>query len=201
MHKKRTEHFKKGTLLGRLFNRNNLKVSYSCTRNVQAIITANNRRLLNKVGGVQQAKLCNCRRGVVCPAGGKCLEEGVVYQATISSENTEDRVYVGSTATSLKLRMTNHACDFRLKSREHSTTMSSYVWKLKERGETPNVNYRILKKAMPYNPTARRCALCIAEKVEIAKGDDTVMLNKKSEISGKCRHRKIFLLAAFLDKG
>ena len=57
--------------------------------------------------------------------------------------------------------------------------MSSYVWKLKERGETPNVNYRILKKAMPYNPTARRCALCIAEKVEIAKGDDKVMLNKK----------------------
>ena len=65
------------------------------------------------------------------------MEEGVVYEATISSENTEDRLYVGSTLSSLKARISNHACDFRLKKREHATTMSSYVWGLKEQGEEP----------------------------------------------------------------
>ena len=187
--------------MGKLFNRNNLKVSYSCTRNIQALITANNRRLLKGNNNDEPVRLCNCRRGTVCPAGGKWLEEGVVYEATISSVNTDKKVYVGSTSSSLKLRISNHACDFRLRSREHSTTMSSYVWSLKDRGEEPTVVYKTVRKAKPYNPTARKCALCTAEKVLIAKGEEGVMLNKKSEISNKCRHRSKHLLAASLDKG
>ena len=195
------KHFKKGTLMGRLFNRNNLKVSYSCTKNVQAIISTKNRKLLQSGDRAKPTRTCNCRRGVECPAGGQCMEEGVVYEATISSENTEDRLYVGSTSSSLKARISNHACDFRLKKIEHATTMSSYVWGLKEQGEEPKVKFRILKKASPYTPAARRCALCIEEKVMIAKGEEGVSLNKKSEIAGKCRHRNKFLLAAHLDKG
>ena len=79
--------------------------------------------------------------------------------------------------------------------------MSAYVWSLKDKGENPEVTYKILKKARPYSPTARKCALCTAEKVYIAKGDENIMLNKKSEISNKCRHRTKHLLASVLDKG
>ena len=79
--------------------------------------------------------------------------------------------------------------------------MSSYVWSLKEAGEEPVIAYRTLRKARPYTPTARKCALCTAEKVLIAKGDDQTMLNKKSEISGKCRHRTKHLLAAAMEYG
>ena len=125
----------------------------------------------------------------------------MVYEATITSTNTDKKVYIGSSATSLKLRMSNHACDFRLRNREHNTTMSTYVWSLKDKGEIPVVTYRILKKARPYSPTARKCALCTAEKVFIARGDEATMLNKKSEISNKCRHRNKHLLASVLDKG
>ena len=60
--------------------------------------------------------------------------------------------------------------------------MSSYVWSLKDRGEELIVVYKTVRKAKPYNPTARKCALCTAEKVLIAKGEEGVMLNKKSEI-------------------
>ena len=195
------KHFKKGTLMGKLFNNNNLRVSYSCTRNVHALIAANNRRLLNSAGQVGPVRRCNCRKGTSCPAGGNCLEEGVVYEATITSANTDKKVYIGSSATSLKLRMSNHACDFRLRTREHNTTMSTYVWGLKDKGEIPLVTYRILKKARPYSPISRKCSLCTAEKVLIAKGDEAIMLNKKSEISNKCRHRNKHLLASVLDKG
>ena len=33
------KHFKKDTFLGKLFNRNTIKLSYSCTKNMKAIIT------------------------------------------------------------------------------------------------------------------------------------------------------------------
>ena len=56
-------------------------------------------------------------------------------------------------------------------------------------------------KARPYSTTARKCALCTAEKVYIEKGDEAMMLNKKSEISNKCSHRNKHLLDSVLDKG
>ena len=129
------------------------------------------------------------------------MEKGVVYEASITSANRDKRVYVGSTSSSLKKRISNHSCDFRSKKREHNTTMSSYVWSLKEEGEDPLVTYRILRRARLYTPTARKCALCTAEKVLIAKGEERTMLNKKSEISGKCRHRTKHLLAAATGYG
>ena len=196
-------HFKKNTLFGRLFNKNNLRVSYSCTRNVQAIISASNRRVLNsgQQQEQQQQKRCNCRRGVVCPAGGNCLAEGVVYEAKVSAENVPDRTYIGCSATSLKLRINNHRCDFRNAGRRNSTTLSAHVWSLKEAGKDPDVSFRILRKAKPYSPVSRKCTLCTMEKLFIAKGDERVMLNKKSEIGNKCRHRNRHLLGALIDNG
>ena len=37
---------KKGTLMGRLFNKNTVKLSYSCTRNVKSILAAHNKKTL-----------------------------------------------------------------------------------------------------------------------------------------------------------
>ena len=39
------------------------------------------------------------------------------------------------------------------------------------------------------------------EKLFIARGDERVMLNKKSEIGNKCRHRNRHLVGAMLDNG
>ena len=190
------KHFKKNTLFGRLFNKNNLRVSYSCTRNVQAIISASNRRVVNSGRQQQHQKRCNCRRGVVCPAGGNCLAEGIVYEAKVSAEDEPERTYIGCSATSLKLRMNNHRCDFRNAGRRNATTLSAHVWSLKDAGKDPSVVFRVLRKAKPYTPVSRKCRLCTMEKLFIARGDERVMLNKKSEIGNKCRHRNRHLLGA-----
>ena len=42
------KHFPKEHKYHRLFNRNNVKVSYSCTKNMKSIITNNNKSILNK---------------------------------------------------------------------------------------------------------------------------------------------------------
>ena len=142
-----------------------------------------------------EGEKCNCRGGPGnCPADGVCMTEEVVYEATVTAPGVEERRYFGSAATSLKLRVNNHKCDFRNRGRQHSTTLSTHVWSLKDQGLEPDVRYRIVARARAYSPVTRRCGLCVAEKLAIAKGDPRFMLNKRSEIAGKCRHKNKFLL-------
>ena len=190
--------------MGKLFNNNNLKLSYCCTRNIQGIITAHNRKLLQQTDNVVETKKCNCRGGVVnCPVGGACLEEEVVYEATVTVEGKPDmtRSYIGSASTSMKTRLNNHRCDFNNRNREHATTLSSYVWKTKDQDLAPVVKYKIVGRAKAYSPVSGKCRLCTLEKLFIAKSDEMVGLNMRSEISGKCRHRNRHVLSAKLDKG
>ena len=54
-----------------LFNRKNLKVSYSCMPNIKKIIQGHNLKLLNRKDS--PPKTCNCKRKEECPMEGNCL--------------------------------------------------------------------------------------------------------------------------------
>ena len=70
------KHFPKGSKLNKIFNRNTLKLSYSCMPNMSAVIRQHNSSILkdrkteseNFAGG----KSCNCRVKDNCPLHGKC---------------------------------------------------------------------------------------------------------------------------------
>ena len=87
--------------LHKIFNRNNLKLSYSCMPNVHNIITAHNRTVLNykqPKATKNPDRKCNCRQEESCLLPGKCLTESVVYQATVTREdNQRKETYVGHT--------------------------------------------------------------------------------------------------------
>ena len=123
-----------------------------------------------------------------------------MYEATVTAPGQETKTYIGSSSTSIKTRINNHHCDFRIRSREHATTLSSHVWTLKDRGVDPVVTYRIKGKAKPYSPTSRNCSLCTLEKLFIAKCDENTTLNRRTEIANKCRHKAKFSLAACFNK-
>ena len=74
------KHFQKGTKLGKLFNKNNIKVSYSCTPNIKSIIDSHNRKVLQGKKDTSNQKLCNCQKSrkadcveVARPAGSATL--------------------------------------------------------------------------------------------------------------------------------
>ena len=45
-----------------------------------------------------------------------------------------------------------------------------------------------------YNPTSKRCNLCLTEKLEILDDPDKNLLNKRSEIISQCRHKNKYRL-------
>ena len=59
------KHFPKDKTLSKIFNRNTIKVSYSCLPNVKQTISNNNHPLLQlhrMKESSQESKLCNCRQ-------------------------------------------------------------------------------------------------------------------------------------------
>ena len=61
--------FPKGHPLRKIFNRNTIKVGYSCTPNIESIISSRNKKLLSPPQPKERE--CNCPKKTPCPLGGK----------------------------------------------------------------------------------------------------------------------------------
>ena len=208
-------HFK-GTLLGKIFNRNNLKVSYRTGRNFKAHLDGHNKSKLNgpKVGEVRK---CNCRQ--LCPLGGECGTKNVIYRADVKpvdANNNQIRTYFGQTTRPVKDRITEHkysistpkkvlsrgdgrvaTIEDQIEEKKNKSELSAFVWKLKQQKQAFTIEWKIVKKALPYKNGSRYCDLCAEEKTRIALGDPTSTLNSRNEIFHKCRSKTKFTLQYF----
>ena len=70
----------------KLFNKNTVKISYSCTRNIKSIINSHNAKILFPKKSTEQ-RTCNCLNKVNCPLEQKCLTTNIVYKAKVTSSN------------------------------------------------------------------------------------------------------------------
>ena len=95
------EEFPKDHVLHKIFNRNTVKISYSCMSNIKHNIDSHNKSVLSKKNVA--TRKCNCRKLADCPMNGDCLKQSVVYQATVSTnDGRPDQTYVGLTENSLR---------------------------------------------------------------------------------------------------
>ena len=188
-------HFPKHHKYHKLFNRKNVKVSYSCTDNIKRIISKHNAKLLSPPA-VNEGKSCNCSKNAICPLQGKCLTECVVYKATVKAKDSPTKHYFGLTEGSFKTRYTQHLHSFRNENRKTATALSSHIWMLKEKNIQHEILWEIARRASPYRCGTRRCDLCLTEKLVIATSEPNSTLNEKAEIVSTCRHRTKFRLSS-----
>ena len=196
------KHFKSDHLK-KLFNKNNVKVSYSCIDNMRNIISIFNRHNAKITKPRSQPSLkCNCREKDECPLNGKCRQSSVIYKYDVSAPNLPTKVYIGLTEKDFKTRWNSHKLSFNNKKYKNSTALSTHVWELKETHDVvPILKWSIVKHARSYSINARSCALCLQEKYEILNYPiKCSLLNKRSELIAKCRHTNKFLLANYKSK-
>ena len=188
------KHFPKGNPLHPILNRNTVKLSYSCTKNIKRTIQAHNTKLLNTQEEKADGKTCNCQKSKKdkCPLKGQCLQKNVIYQATVKSDQ-EEKKYIGC-ASEFKTRYYSHTSSFRNEGLKNATALASYVWE-KQLGPNPDIKWEILDKAPAYSLGSRNCDLCLTEKLHIARNIKSPQhLNKRGELAQRCRHRHSFLL-------
>ena len=174
------KHFPKSHLLHKIFNRNTIKVSYSCMNNVSQIIKQHNRNVSNKKE--KQTNPCNCRNKNECPLNGNCKVQSVIYKCTVSATQTfKQRVYLGIAEGNWKQRLYNHRQSFKDKRHKNDTTLSSYLWNLKENhNQIPKLTWSIVRFAPGYSNISKRCLLCLHEKLLILNYHNPAkLLNKR----------------------
>ena len=119
------QHFPKQHRLYKIFNRNNVKVSYSCTNNMSSFISSYNKKLLNS--GTGNIKPCNLRNKDECPLNGQCLAQDIVYKCIASTSINPEKTYLQTAEGDFKKRYNNHIKSFRHKRYSKETTLSKYI--------------------------------------------------------------------------
>ena len=183
--------FPEDNKLHKIFNRNTVKVSYSCTDNMARIVNSHNKAIEHRV--VPPTRTCNCRNELNCPLDGKCLTNTIVYKAEVKSQEGT-KAYIGASDTHFKTRWNNHTSSFRNENRRSQTALSKYIWSLKEKNVNYELKWSVLKRTTSYNNSTKRCQLCGWEKYFIITTDKNVLLNNRSELVSTCRHASKYLL-------
>ena len=78
------KHFPKKHKLHRIFNRNNVKISYSCMPNIEIMIKSHNKQILYGNEKRITPRSCNCPDKGKCPLQGNCLAKGLVYKGIVT---------------------------------------------------------------------------------------------------------------------
>ena len=60
--------------------------------------------------------------------------------------------YVGITATTFKERLSNHKISFNKEINKNATTLSQFIWSLKDQNIDYSLHWRKLDQATPFNP-------------------------------------------------
>ena len=88
------KHFPPHHKFSKIFNRNNMKISYSCMPNMKSRINIHN-KTVTKAQPSAQTRTCNCINKSKCPLNNNCLSNNILYKANVTSktENYGNKIY------------------------------------------------------------------------------------------------------------
>ena len=189
-------HFTKRSPLRPIFNKNNIRVSYCCMKNMGALIKQHNANILKD--DREDTELgCNCQDKDSCPFKGQgisCQAKCLVYKAEVTTA-TASRFYIGLAEKEFKWRYRNHTSSFNLdrKFERPPTSLAGHVRDLKRRNVPFTIKWSVVRRARPIKDGGAACRVCLLEAVEIAFADEGCM-NNRNEVVHVCPHKKKFLL-------
>ena len=165
-------------------------------------ITSHNTKILKTKQQEQEqheakkvTKTCNCQaKKDPCPMDKNCLQDCVVYQATVTQTETKtSENYIGLTADTFKVRHRNHKKSFNNVKYETETELSKHIWKLKRAKIAFTIKWRVIDRGRPFNPVSKVCQLCTTEKFYLIFKPHLCTLNDRNELGSYCRHQKSLL--------
>ena len=137
------KHFPSHHKFHKLFNRNNVKLSYSCMPSMKNVIQKHNSKIMEDPKPTNN-KTCSCQWKSDCPLNQSCLSEYLVYDAVVNTFTTKN--YYRTCKNNFKERYNNPTSSFKNKLRLKSIELSNYIWELKENGTNLTIYWLIAVK-------------------------------------------------------
>ena len=183
--------FPKGSQLYKIFNRNTVKMTYSCLPNMGVRIAGNNKNKLKDKIEVQ-IDPCTCSKEV-CPVNGICNTKDTIYECIVTSAQNETFKYIGKSSTKFIERYRNHKKAIKNIEYIKDSELSKKTWELKEKNVAFTLKWNIRKVSKSYKPGSRFCNLCLEEVYQILfYNENEILLNERNELYKKCRHKEKF---------
>ena len=111
--------------------------------NVKSAINSHNRKMLHPTVN-NQSRTCNCINKTDCPLQEKCLNENTLYQANISLENFQTKLYYDISETKFKISYQNLKKSLKNEKHKNDTQLSNELWKIKASKEEPILAWKSL---------------------------------------------------------
>ena len=159
------KHLSQNHRLHMIFNRNNVKVSYSCTKSIKTV-NNHNKNILGKKPPINTSN-CSFRNKESWPLNGQWQIGEVVYEGTPFQVTNQIIKKVLELRKNLSKDNHNHNLSFRNEFYKNDTELSKELWQIKMKNYIPEITWRSIKKCLPYNYNTRKCYLCLNEKLEI----------------------------------
>ena len=140
--------FPKNHPTNKIFNRQTLKLSYSCMPNMKTIIASHKKQILSNVATTPNQNhdpCCDCRKKAECPLDGKCLQ---------ANDGNNNRIVRGTGTT--------HSSETPIDAMQRNYLNN--IWTLTDANKTFLIKWKVLKKSKPDNNTNKKCNLCFHEK-------------------------------------
>ena len=83
---------------------------------------------------------------------------------------------------------------FTHKKRKHETTLSKYIWELKDSNIDYTLSWKMFARTQPFTQVTGLCQLCTREKFFIIFKPDLCTLNSRNELLSSCHHKRTNLL-------
>ena len=109
------KHFPNSHKYHKIFNKNNVKISYSCMADIKSIISIQNKEVIMEKK--TQAVNCNCIKKPDCPLSNQCQIMNIIYKAKITSNlrNYHGKIYYRTSEGTFKHQYGNHKKSFNHK--------------------------------------------------------------------------------------
>ena len=190
----RNKHFAPMDKYGKIFDRNAIKISYSCMPNIKSKISTRNKKKKNKINEPvnQNIRKCNCINKNTCPLNGNCLVENIpVYSDNkVWQKELPTQKYKGISENTFKKQHANHKRSFKISIKAIWNCPSSTGI---EKQETPTQwSFSLVR--------TKRCSLCLNEKLKILRNRENNLLNKKCEIISKFCYQNKYMLLTLVSK-
>ena len=131
-----------------------------------------------------------------CPLSDQCQSQDLIYKCTVSTSVNPDKVYLGIAEGDFKNRYHKCTKSFRNKRYTNDTSLSKYIWEIKEKHQgNPSLKWSIVKRIPAYSSITKKCLLCLHEKLKIVNYPHLEeLLNKSSELVSNCWYASKYLL-------